>query len=97
MWTFEEAAYDNTDCQIHTYEPRKQDNHGGGAIRIPDRIASRTTLHWGSMGIVSEPGTPDSPPVFSWMDILKLTQKKKKPLILKLDCEGEVGFIRVQK
>ena len=40
------------------------------------------------MGLVSEPGTADSPPVYSWADILKLTQRRKKPLILKLDCEG---------
>lgn len=88
LWSFEEAAYDNTACQIHTYEPRREDNHGGGAIRIPDRIASRTTLHWGFMGLVSKSETPHSPPVYSWTDILKRTQRMEKPLILKLDCEG---------
>ena len=57
-------------------------------IKPPDRISNRTTLHWGYFGPNSSPGDGTSPPVFTWSDLLKLTNMSAIPLILKMDCEG---------
>jgi hypothetical protein len=102
LWAFEEAAYDNTNCHISTFEPRKIANRGGGGgpISIPPRIKDRTTLYWGYLGskMVVNPSL-ESPPIFSWPVILALTNSTSHhPVLLKLDCEGcEHSFFKKLK
>ena len=45
-WGFEIGAFNRTDCEIHTFEPRILDNWMHMPIRPPPSIAGRTFSHW---------------------------------------------------
>ena len=83
IWDFEIEAFNKTNCDIHTFDPRVNERHGGivgGKIIVPPDISNRTYLHNYALGVRG----------VLYDDILEISKVgKEKPLsILKLDCEG---------
>lgn len=103
LWDFEEAIYNRTDCQIHTFDPKTHGNKGyDGTTKIQPSptISNRTFFHNFALGSKSVPRNK----VILYEDILALANVTayRPLLILKIDCEGcELHFfphiVSVQK
>lgn len=83
IWDFEIEAFNKTNCDIHSFDPREYERHGGivgGRIIVPSSISNRTFLHHYALGVKG----------VLYEDILEVSKvSNDKPLaILKLDCEG---------
>ena len=72
QWQFEEAIFDNTNCQVHTFDCT-------GNFHVPSRIKERVTLH--KICIGSEP----APMFLNWDEVVG---QFGKPDYLKMDIEG---------
>lgn len=89
LWEFEEDVYKNMNCEIHTYDPRERERHGGiwgGLITVPQPISNRTYFHNFAIGPRSKPEIK----VINLEQIIKMSNvTSDRPLALfKIDCEG---------
>ena len=91
LWHFEEEVFAHQLCDIHTFDPREYEKHGGkvgGKILVPEKLSKRTTFH--QMAIGRKSGWNGGTMIKSFPEILQLSNvTAENPLsIFKIDCEG---------
>lgn len=94
LWEFEENVYKKTNCEVHTFDPREREKHGGiwgGLITVPPAIADRTYFHNYALGAVKKPEVK----AITFEEVMTMSNvTSSNPLALfKIDCEGCEWFL----
>jgi hypothetical protein len=94
LWQFEEDVHKNMNCEVHTFDPRERERHGGrwgGLITVPQPISDRTYFHNYAIGPRAKPEVKS----ITLEEIIKMSNiTKSSPMeIFKIDCEGCEMFI----
>lgn len=82
-WQFEEGIYNNTPCEIHTFDPHMK---GKDAIVVPDSLKDRTHYHKFALEMTTQWRYRR----MSFVDMLaQCNVSSHRPLLfMKTDCEG---------
>ena len=83
-WEFEEALYNHSICEIHTFDPRIRDNFYHKIIKVPEAISTRAFFHNRAVGLKNNNGMTS----FKTAVELSNVTSTNNLSLLKIDCEG---------